>query len=131
VRLLVIRHAEAASGEPDEERRLTPAGRSQADALGERLAAGGVRVDAVLTSPLVRARETGEALARTFGCASEPSDALAPGATAEGVRAAVSGRGETVAVVGHQPDCGRIAAALGDGREPPFPPAGFAVVELP
>jgi phosphohistidine phosphatase SixA len=43
----------------------------------------------------------------------------------------VSGRGETVLVVGHQPDCGRIAAAFGDGTEPPFPPAGFVVLDLP
>jgi phosphohistidine phosphatase len=130
VRLLVIRHAEAAPGEPDEERRLTPAGRSQAAALGERLAGDGIRADVVMTSPLVRARETGEIVARAFGCASEPSDALSPGATAAGVRDAISGRGEIVAIVAHQPDCGRIAAALGDGHEPPFPPAGVVAVEL-
>jgi phosphohistidine phosphatase len=131
VRLLLVRHAEAAPGEPDEGRRLTPAGRAQAAALGVRLAAEGVRPDALLTSPLLRARETGEALAGALGCASEPHEALAPGATTAGLRAAVSDRGETVVVVGHQPDCGRIAAELGDGREPPFPPGGLAEVELP
>ena len=131
MRLLLIRHAEAAPGEPDEGRRLTPEGRAQAAALGERLAAAGVRPDAVLTSPLLRARETGEAVAQALGCSSEPTEALAPGATADDVRAAVEGRGEKIVVVGHQPDCGRIAAELGDGREPPFPPAGLAEVELP
>jgi phosphohistidine phosphatase len=118
MRLFLVRHAEAAPGEPDELRALTPAGHEQARAVGERLAAEGIRADAVLTSPLLRARETGEA-----------SDALAPGASAAAVRAAVAGRGDTVVVVGHQPDCGRIAAELGDGTEPRFPPAG--VVELP
>jgi phosphohistidine phosphatase SixA len=45
------------------------------------------------------------------------------------VRAAVEGRGETVVAVGHQPDCGIVAAQLGAG-EVRFPPAGHCVVEL-
>ena len=130
MRLFVIRHADAAPGEPDELRRLTPEGRQQARALGERLAGEGVRPDAILTSPLIRARETAEALATALGCESEAADALAPGATAANVRAATSGRGETVLVVGHQPDCGRIAAELGAGEEPAFPPAGVAELQL-
>jgi phosphohistidine phosphatase len=131
LRLFVVRHAEAEPGEPDELRRLSPEGRAQARALGERLAGEGVRAAAILTSPLLRARETGEALAGALGCTSESSDALAPGATTATVRAAVTGRGETVLVVGHQPDCGRIAAELGDGTEPPFPPGGMVELELP
>jgi phosphohistidine phosphatase SixA len=47
------------------------------------------------------------------------------------VRAAAEERGETVIVVGHQPDCSRIAAALGGGEEPPFPPGGMLAIELP
>ncbi len=130
MQLFLVRHADAAPGEPDELRRLTPEGRNQARALGERLAAQGVRADAVLTSPLVRARETGAAIADELGCESEPSDLLAPGATAIDVRAAVAGRGETVIVIGHQPDCGLIAAELGDGVEPSFPPAGIVQLQL-
>jgi len=128
MQLFLVRHADAAPGEPDELRRLTPEGRVQARAVGERLAARGIRPDVVLTSPLLRARETGDAIAGELACASEPSDSLAPGATATAVQVAVASRGETVVVVGHQPDCGQIAAELGDGTEPSFPPAG--VVEL-
>lgn len=130
MRLYLVRHAEAAPGEPDELRVLTPAGRGAANALGERLAADGVRPDAVLTSPLLRARETAEALARPAGLSATPDDRLKPGATAEDVRGAVAGLGETVVVVAHQPDCGRIAAALTGGEEPPFPAAGMLVIEL-
>ena len=130
LRLFLIRHADAESGEPDELRRLSPEGRDQAKALGRRLAGEGVRPDALLTSPLLRARETGEALAEALACTSEPSDALAPGASATTVREAVEGRGETVIVVGHQPDCSQIAAELGDGTEPRFPPAGMAELQL-
>jgi phosphohistidine phosphatase len=127
VRLVLVRHAEAASGEPDELRPLTPAGHAQARALGDKLRGDGLWPDAVLSSPLLRARETATGLG--FGAA-EPHDALAPGATVEDVRAAVEGRGETVIVVGHQPDCGEIASALGTGPEPKFPPAGVHVLEL-
>ena len=130
MRLILIRHADADPGTPDELRRLNATGREQARDLGERLAASGVEPDAVLTSPLLRARETGEAVAAALGSKSEAAEALAPGATTAGVREAVAGRGETVIVIGHQPDCGRIAAELGDGVEPRFPPAGMVELEL-
>jgi phosphohistidine phosphatase len=131
VRLVIVRHAEAASGEPDELRPLTAEGRDAARALGQRLADEGLEPDAVLTSPLLRARETAQELARPAGLEPEPDERLAPGATAEAVRAAAEERGETVIVVGHQPDCSRIAAALGGGKEPAFPPAGMLSLELP
>src|SRR5262245_62418113 len=130
MRLYLVRHSEAERGDPDELRRLTPAGRQQARELGARLAAEGVEADAVLSSPLLRARETADQLARALGATSEPDERLAPGATAAGVLAAATGRGETVVVVGHQPDCGRIAAALGGGPEPPFPAGGVVTLDL-
>jgi phosphohistidine phosphatase len=130
VRVVLVRHAEAASGEPDELRRLTPAGEEAARALGERLAGDGVQPDAVLSSPLLRARQTAEAIAPRFGVRVEPDERLAPGATTDDLRAAVAGRGETVVVVGHQPDCGRIAAELSGGPEPPFPAGGSITLEL-
>jgi phosphohistidine phosphatase len=131
VRLVIVRHAEAASGEPDELRPLTAAGRDTARVLGKRLADDGLVPDAVLTSPLLRARETAQELARPAGLEPEPDERLAPGATAEAVRAAAEERGQTVIVVGHQPDCSRIAAALSGGEEPAFPPGGMLALELP
>jgi phosphohistidine phosphatase len=130
VRLYLVRHAKAEQGEPDELRRLTPDGVAAARELGARLAGEGVTPDAVLSSPLLRARETADEIARATGGKSEPVEQLRPGATAEDVTEVVTGRGETVVVVGHQPDCGRIAAALTGGDEPPFPTAGLAVIEL-
>jgi len=129
VRLYLVRHAEAAQGEPDDLRPLTAAGRDAARALGERLAAE-AQVDAVLCSPLLRARETAAELARALGCEPEPDERLAPGATADDVRAAIAGRGETVLVVGHQPDCGVVTLAL-TAEERPFPPAGVVEIDLP
>jgi phosphohistidine phosphatase len=127
MRLVLIRHAKAAAGTPDELRALTPEGHEQARRLGERLRADGIEPDAVLSSPLLRARETATDLG--FGLP-EPRDELAPGATEEDVRTVIAGRGETVVVVGHQPDCGRIAAALTGGAEPDFPAGGAHVLEL-
>jgi phosphohistidine phosphatase SixA len=127
VRLFLVRHAEAASGDPDELRPLTPGGREAARALGEKLAAE--RPDAVISSPLLRARETAEQIARPAGIDAEPDDRLAPGATAEDVKAAVAGRGETVVAVGHQPDCSTIVLDL-TGREVKFAPAAVFVVDL-
>jgi len=130
VRLYLVRHAQAAPGEPDELRPLTREGREQARALGERLRDEDVHPDALLTSPLLRARETGGELARALEVEAEPDERLAPGASVEDIRAAIEGRGERVVVVGHQPDCGEIAAALTGGPEPPFPAGGLAVLEL-
>ncbi len=130
MRLYLVRHAEAARGEPDELRPLTATGRQQARDLAARLAAEGVRPDAVLSSPLLRARETAVQLGRALGQPAEPDERLAPGATAEEVLAAVAGRGDTVVVVAHQPDCSRIAAALGGGDEPAFPAAGMVALDV-
>jgi phosphohistidine phosphatase len=130
VRLYLVRHAEAARGEPDDLRPLTASGRQTARALGAQLAADGAHPEAVLTSPLLRARETAVELCRTLGGTPEPDERLAPGATAEAVRAAVVGRGDEVVVVAHQPDCSRIAAELTGGPEPAFPPGAVAILEL-
>jgi phosphohistidine phosphatase len=127
MRLVLVRHADAAPGSPDDLRELTPEGWEQARRLGEQLRADGIEPGAVLSSPLIRARQTAEALG--LG-STEAIESLAPGATAEKVRAAIEGRGDTVVVVGHQPDCGRIAAELRGGDEPRFPPAGVQIIDL-
>ena len=127
MRLFVVRHAEAAPGEPDELRPLTDAGRAAARALGDRLGEAGV--DAVVTSPLLRARETGEAIARGAGVAAEADERLAPGAGAADLRAAVDGRGASVVAVGHQPDCSEIVQEL-TGRMLPFAPGAVFEVDL-
>src|SRR4051812_17298869 len=130
MRLYLVRHAQAADGDPDDMRPLTAEGRADARALGERLVHDGVHATAVISSPLLRARETATELGRALGCEPEADERLAPGATAELVRATVAGRGDDVVVVGHQPDCGLIAGELTGAEPPPFPPAGLAVLEL-
>jgi phosphohistidine phosphatase len=127
VRVLLVRHAEARPGDPDALRRLTPAGRAAAGALGRRLAHR--QLAAVLTSPLVRAVETAERIAKETGLPPQTDVRLAPGATTQSLRDAVRGRGETVLVVGHQPDLGRIVLEL-TGNQVPFAPGALHEVEL-
>ena len=129
MRLFLVRHAEAASGQPDELRPLTAAGREQARALGERLASASPAI--VLSSPLLRARETAAAIARATDAELRVDERLAPGATLLTLLEAADGLGEPLVAVGHQPDCGEIAAALTGGVPPPYPPAGIAELDLP
>src|SRR5688500_3230980 len=102
VRLLLVRHAKADPGSPDELRALSAAGREQARALAERLS--GEQPAVVLSSPLLRARETADAIARAAGAPLRIDDRLAPGATAAAMLEALEGAGDTVVAVGHQPD---------------------------
>jgi phosphohistidine phosphatase len=130
MRLIVVRHAHADPAgpvEPDELRPLSARGRDEAQALAGRLAADAP--DLVLSSPLLRARETAAAIAKAAGVELRIDERLAPGATAEGVLAAAEGTGGTVVAVGHQPDCSLVVEAL-TGRGVDFPPAAHAVVEL-
>ena len=127
MRLFLVRHAEAAPGEPDELRPLTSAGRAVARTLGERLAAE--QPDAVISSPLLRARETAEHIARNAGLSPEADDRLAPGATTDDLKAAVAERGGTVVAVGHQPDCSAFVLNL-TGRDVDFAPCAVHEVQL-
>ena len=127
MRLFLVRHAEAAPGEPDALRPLPLAGQASARALAKKLAAE--QLDAVLCSPLLRARETAEQIARAASIEAEVDERLAPGATADDLREAIEGRGETIVAVGHQPDCSDILFSL-TGEKRPFAPAATALVEL-
>jgi phosphohistidine phosphatase len=120
MQVYLVRHAHAAPGSPDALRPLTAEGRRTARRLGERLR-DEAEVEAVLTSPLLRARQTAEAIAKAVGVTAEATDLLA----------ATRGRGEVVVAVAHQPDCGRIAAALSAAPEPAFPPGGVVRLDLP
>jgi phosphohistidine phosphatase len=98
----LLRHGDAAPGVPDEQRPLTEKGRRQAHAAGVALAALGVPIDACLTSPRVRARETAE-----LACASLGVDVIAEEALRGGPihpEDVVAGFGEHVLLVGHDPD---------------------------
>jgi phosphohistidine phosphatase len=129
VHVYLCRHAKAAPGNPDELRELTGKGRKQAQELGERVAALPDPPRLVLTSPLVRARQTAEAIASATGAPIRTDSRLAPGATVGDLRDALAGLEGPVATVGHQPDCSEIALAV-TGADPGFSPGAMAELDL-
>lgn len=139
IELYLVRHAIAAErGEewPDDGvRPLTVHGIERFTAAARGLRALAVEIDEVFTSPLVRARQTAEALAA--GLARRPVvkvlDALRPGhapATVVAQLAKVACR-RRVALVGHEPDLGGLAAHLiGAARPLAFRKGGACRIDL-
>jgi phosphohistidine phosphatase len=119
--LYLIRHADAlALGEngidDDAERPLSEAGKGQAKGLAHALLRQGVRLDLVLTSPLLRAKQTAEEMVKYL---SEPrpeiqvTDFLTPSMRRKRLSNEVVAAARTnIALVGHQPDLGAYAAWL-------------------
>lgn len=115
--LILWRHADAESGEPDLERRLTSKGQKQAARMAQWLDHRLPDTCRILVSPAWRAQQTALALKRKF----KTRDELAPDVVPESILGAVHwpDSRETVLVVGHQPTLGRVAALLlcGEDRE--------------
>ena len=94
-----------------------------------------VALDEIFTSPLLRAKQTAELLAA--GLEGKPSikvlDALAPGHTPSAVMTQLArvARRRRIALVGHEPDLGELAAHLiGAGRALPFKKGGICRIDL-
>jgi len=130
MQLYLVRHAEAAPGHPDELRPLTEEGKQAARALGMRLRAIGARPALVLSSPLRRSWETAAALAIALNVETQQDERLGPGMTIDLLKDAIRERGESVIVVGHQPDCSKIVAGLTGAPEQAFAPAAMVVMYL-
>ena len=130
MQLYLVRHAESAPGHPDELRPLTEDGKLAARALGMRLRAIGARPSVVMSSPLRRSWETAAAVAIALNVETLEDERLRPGMTVETLKDAIRGRGESLVVVGHQPDCSKIVASVTGGPEQPFAPASMVVMYL-
>ena len=124
--LYVIRHGlaeERGDAWPDDTKRpLTGDGMSQLRKAARGLARLGVSVEVVLSSPFVRARQTAEIIAA--GLDPRPSlvnvDSLAPDSTYAAVVADLEkhARKTRIAIVGHEPAIGELAARLIGSRHP-------------
>jgi phosphohistidine phosphatase len=130
MQVYLVRHAEAAPGNPDELRPLTEEGKQAARALGMRLRSIGARPSVVLSSPLRRSWETAAALAIALNVDTEQEERLRPGCTVDDLREILKDKGDSAVVVAHQPDCGKIVADVTGGPEPDFPPATMVVMYL-
>jgi phosphohistidine phosphatase len=137
--LYLVRHAIAAErGEdwPDDDKRpLTARGVARFKDSLKGLSRLDVAVDEIFTSPLVRAKQTAEILAG--GLPGKPAvkvlDALSPGHAPASVLAqlARAARRRRLALVGHEPGLGELAAHLiGAGRALTFKKGGVCRIDV-
>lgn len=115
--LLLLRHGIAEERRQDLEdgdRALTARGRERTLAVLERLVALGLRPDRLLSSPLLRARQTAEiAVTAGWAPAAELAAELAPGGAALGsLPEWCHASGDSLALVGHEPDLSALACQL-------------------
>lgn len=119
--LYLVRHAIAAergANYPDDrERPLTSEGVARFKQAVEGLKEFDVKLELIVTSPLVRAAHTAELLAAGIGGKPrmEQLEALAPGGRMVQVLEAIakySKRSHNIALVGHEPDLGELAVRL-------------------
>ena len=118
--IYIVRHAVAEERGPeypdDTLRPLTADGVSRFRKAVSGLVELGVEVEVILSSPLVRARQTANLLSK--GLAGHPSvvetSALSPGASYKALMAELGrhARKTAIAIVGHEPHLGEIAARL-------------------
>ena len=120
MKLYLLRHgiaAERGTGRyaSDAERPLTPKGRRKLRRAVAAIRTMELSFDVILSSPLVRARQTAELVAKVLHCRHrlELTDLLAPGASAAGlVRRLKQLKPQSVLLVGHEPDLSLLAARL-------------------
>jgi phosphohistidine phosphatase len=122
----LLRHGDAAEGSPDAERPLTKKGERQSELAGKALKELGVKVDACLTSPKVRAAETARIACKALSVEPQQEPKLAGGPfDAEALSA---GLGDNVLLVGHDPDFSMAVHAM-TGAQVRMKKGGIAAVD--
>jgi phosphohistidine phosphatase len=139
IELYLIRHGlaeERGEAWPDDTKRpLTEEGMTKLRKSARALERLGISFDVIITSPLVRTRQTAELIAAGF----EPkphivaAESLAPGGSSAAVIADLEkhARRERVALVGHEPGIGELAARLiGSRHAVPFKKGGVCRIDV-
>jgi phosphohistidine phosphatase len=136
VELSLLRHGVAEEGPTDgeggdEARALTPDGADRMRWAAAGMANLGLHPEVVLTSPLVRCRETARIVADAVGGEVVADERLKPGMGLEELAEAVAIVPEAarVMVCGHQPDLSQVAAALLGGGRVEFQKGALVVLE--
>ena len=140
VRLYFLRHGLADraefDGTDDRLRPLTDAGRQRLEQQGRFLARMGLKVDVVLSSPLVRARQTAEIVARRLGAGDRLRDdpRLEPGFDTSSLAAILADLGDgdrRVMLVGHEPDFSEVIGEVTGGSMIVCKKGSLARVDVP
>jgi phosphohistidine phosphatase len=136
MKLYFLRHGIAADvgpeGTGDAGRPLTEEGIAAMRAEARGLRRLGVRLDVLLSSPLVRARQTAEIVARELNLQTELAETLSPGCDVKRLLDLLEAHrdAQAVMVVGHEPDFSDMAGALAGGARLRLKKGGLARVDL-
>ena len=147
--LFLMRHGIAGPGTPpamvDEDRRLTPEGKRRIRLIAMRLRSLRITFDLILSSPLVRARQTAAIVAKELGIdAVETTPSLSPGRSPDDILRLLRTLApcpDALLLIGHEPLLHESASFLLSGKkdlqivlkkgglikivmEPPFGPPG-------
>jgi phosphohistidine phosphatase len=140
MRVILFRHGPAGERDvlrwPDDSLRpLTPRGEERTHAAASGLARIEPGIGLIVTSPLARAAQTARVLAQVFeDAAVETLDALRPMGSHRQILEFLSSRSadEALALVGHEPDLGKLAGVLVFGAPVALPlkKAGACAIEF-
>ena len=117
----------------DTKRPLTDEGKEKMKRAAITLAALDLGLDVIITSPLVRAKQTAEIVARKLNCPLVEDKRLEPGFNDEQLEKILLDHPDANAVmfVGHEPDFSETISALIGGGNIVCKKGGLALVELP
>jgi phosphohistidine phosphatase len=139
VRLYLVRHAIAFERDdkwPDDTKRpLTHKGIARMREVVDGLIDLGVDLDLVITSPLVRAKQTADVIIAGFpdAPALTVSESMSPGGNPAAVAEALAHHTKlkNIALVGHEPNLGELGAWLIGAKHPlQFKKGGVACIEM-
>ncbi|MFB8387689.1 histidine phosphatase family protein [Microbacterium sp. NPDC055910] len=117
-RLVLVRHAKSDWGDPaldDHDRPLNARGLRDAPRMAERLAATGLRVDALLSSTALRAVTTADFFSGALGVPVQQQERLYGAPASLLLRAAAESGARSVVVVAHDPGMSVLAGELSGG----------------
>jgi len=123
--LFILRHAIAVQrgvgSYPQDDRPLTEAGIEKMERAAQGILKIIPKLDMILTSPMKRASQTAEIVARTLRCSDRVTvtESLLPGMTFPGVVATLRKYQSAmdVMIVGHEPDLSHFVSSLTGARE--------------
>jgi phosphohistidine phosphatase len=125
--LYILRHGIAAERDEwtgdDRKRPLTDAGRQEMREVAQGIRSLDLKLDTLITSPLIRAKETAEFVKKSVHPATyDSSELLAPGCDLQSLGNLLSEypKAQELMIVGHEPDLGELIAELigGSGQHP-------------
>src|SRR5262245_29847923 len=137
--LYFLRHGKAedvgeGGASDDFSRALTAVGVTEMEAEAKALDRLGLKLDQIVTSPLVRAKQTAQIVAKRLGLKKEliESELLAPGCDMKHLRKLLSAYDtqQTIMLVGHEPDISAIVGELIGEASIEMKKAGVAAVSI-